>query len=128
MDRSNRNVTAVAIKKNHFGEGAERAVYMLRELVRARGKFSFDGSDLVAKECRFVEDERLKLKFHETFCKTQMRAQKIAQDFNKRISTAKKLHPYLVTANISFLECWVYTMYEDERTERGKQIRSIIIK
>ena len=68
-----------------FGEGAERMVRKFREY-DAEGVFV--GPAMVAKESRFIEDvtsDDLRV-FHEAFCKTQQKADRVAEEFNKRLA------------------------------------------
>jgi hypothetical protein len=97
----------VAARKSIFGEGAERMVRQFREY-DASSKFI--GPKMVAKESRFLEDlnsSNLK-KFHEVFCDTQQRAEKIAVEFNKRLAVIPGLSD--TTPRIVFLPCSVYVV------------------
>lgn len=105
---------ALAMRKNFFGEGAERLVRKFRE-VNSHGDFV--GPLLVAKESRFLQDlenEDLR-KFHRTFCETQTRAQQFADKFNAKLETLPGVDNR--TPRISFLECSVY-MVNDQRAGR----------
>ena len=87
---------------------------MLYEVKREGSQYVRRPVKWVAKESRFAGQESQKLKFHEVFCRTQMKAQRIAQLFNKAVLEQKKRHSYLELAKIAFLDCFVYTMNEDD--------------
>jgi hypothetical protein len=104
----------VALRKQFFGEGAERLVRKFRE-VAPNGYFV--GPLLVAKESRFQADvayidRRKIIDFHRSFCDTQRRAQKLASIFNDKLT---KLPGFTsTTPTICFLDCSVYEV-EDLR-------------
>lgn len=79
------------------------------------------GEQLVAKESRFIEDERSKEKFHLYFCRVQMKAQEQAKLFNEVVTKAPLLKPsddaLSLPPPITFLDCSIYEYlnYADER-------------
>jgi hypothetical protein len=95
----------VAMRNRVFGEGAERVVSKFREY---DAEYNFVGPVMVAKESRFIEDvNAVDLKqFHEAFCKTQQKANRIADEFNKRLAMIPGVTSS--TPRIRFLECSVY--------------------
>lgn len=56
-------------------------------------------------------------KFHETFCNTQERAQRLAQALNARLETVPGYDP--TTPKILFLECSVYIVNDSNLGEIG---------
>ena len=102
----------VAMRKEIFGEGAERMVHKFR-LVGQNGRFF--GPCLVAKESRFVEDVETSdnIQFHQLFCEAQTKAQKLADVFNEQI---QKLRNKVVTSLpiVQFLECSVYVVHDQQ--------------
>ena len=110
----------VALADKFFGEGAERLVREFRE-IGPQGIFV--GQKLVAKESRFQidvanTDVRQIKAFHETFCNTQERAQRLAKVFNKRLVKVPG-YDTETTPKISFLECSVYIVNDDNLGEIG---------
>ena len=83
------DVCAFALKREYFGEGAERLVRKFRLVsVSNYGGASFAGPLLVAKESRFVEDLATDgQEFHRVFCDAQARAQHLAEAFNAKLAT-----------------------------------------
>jgi hypothetical protein len=77
----------VAIKKKSFGCGAERVVFHFREFQTQPGSVVrvSVGAAKVAKETKYVEDEFMKMKFHEIFCRTQATASALATQFNLKV-------------------------------------------
>ena len=105
------DATGVALSGLFFGEGAERLVREFRELDE-EGRFI--GPKLVAKESRFQidvrkTDRRQIEKFHETYCETQNRAQRLADIFNKKLEQLPCYDP-LRMPKISFLDCSIYVV------------------
>jgi hypothetical protein len=104
-----KNASGVAMRKKIFGEGAERMVRRFREF---DVRLNFVGPWMVAKESRYVEeigrdlrDDRL---FHQTFCKAQQQAERIAREFNFRLAMIPGAGPS--TPRIHFLDCHVYVL------------------
>lgn len=97
----------IAMRKNIFGEGAERMVRKFREM-DASGVFV--GKPMVAKESRFMEDMALqdRREFHRVFCETQQQAQVLALEFNKRLSAVPGVDSS--TPRIEFLACSIYVL------------------
>jgi hypothetical protein len=96
--------TGFAIRRRHFGQGAERIVYRMTEL-DAQGRPV--GSSLVAKQSKHTG--RLKrdpAAFHVRFIRTQMKAQKMARNFNMKLA---KLEGCVPIPRVEFLSCSVYT-------------------
>jgi hypothetical protein len=99
----------VAVRRNIFGEGAERMVRKFRE-VNASGVFV--GLPMVAKESRFLEDMAFKdrREFHRVFCQTQHQAQVLALEFNTRLAAVPGVDSS--TPRITFLACSIYILNE----------------
>jgi len=97
----------IAVRKEYFGEGAERIVRKLRE-VGARNKFV--GAVMVAKESRYVlpEDETESRNFHKMFCQSQTQASGLAKKFNKQLQRIPGINNRV--PRISFLDCTVYVL------------------
>lgn len=97
--------TGIAVKRKYFAEGAERIVYELRE-VDVTGRPV--GMLQVAKDSKFVETMEgsdLKEKFHKDFISLQMKAENMAEKFNRALNGCG------VSADIPrirFLPCSVY--------------------
>lgn len=109
----NTSTCGVALAKQYFGEGAERLVREFRE-IGLDGKFI--GPKMVAKESLFQMDVantdiRQIEKFHNTFCDTQGRAQRLAHEFNRRLELLPGFDPE-TTPKISFLDCSVYMVQD----------------
>lgn len=94
----------VAFKKRWFGEGAERLVKEFRE-VDSDGVFV--GPPIVAKDTKFIMDSITGKDFHKVFSKTQAKAAKIAEKFNKRLKQIPRIDMTAIPT-IEFLDCSVY--------------------
>lgn len=112
------STTGVAMRRKYFGEGAERLVRKFRE-TNAKGQFV--GPKLVAKESRFVTKEatdvQSTLRFHQTFCKTQSNAKKMAAVFNSRLALIPGVLPS--TPRVNFLDCSVYHLSDSKLGDIG---------
>ena len=113
----------VAMKKQIFGEGAERMVRKFREFDVRR---KFVGPWMVAKQSRFVEDENdadHKM-FHRSFCSTQLTSEYIAKKFNKRLATI----PGVIsrTPRIKFLDCQVYLLRDSTLGATGVLVEKML--
>eukprot|EP00039_Didymoeca_costata_P013633 m.210822 g.210822 ORF g.210822 m.210822 type:complete len:701 (-) comp15827_c0_seq1:1753-3855(-) len=109
MEEKTFGSVAVAVHKSIFGEGAERMVRRFRE-VDVNGEFV--GNKLVAKESRFVEDTEQGIKFHESFCKTQAEASRVAEAFNQRLDELSSRKNNLGSLpRVRFLSCSVFAIY-----------------
>lgn len=97
----------ISFSNDPFGRGAERLVYQLRE-IDANGKII--GTPLVAKDGRFVEDYNQLKDFHFSFCKTQKIAANLAEKFNQQLDKSPQVAKNV--PRIRFLECFVYTFYD----------------
>lgn len=95
---------SVMVHECVMGEGAERVVHRFHELDRFGKRV---GLPLVAKETRFVHsytaDEHIE--YHRTFMKTQVKADRIAREFNTSVAQLGSATPI---ARIHFLEPRVY--------------------
>eukprot|EP00241_Pyramimonas_parkeae_P004104 CAMPEP_0114246224 /NCGR_PEP_ID=MMETSP0058-20121206/12339_1 /TAXON_ID=36894 /ORGANISM="Pyramimonas parkeae, CCMP726" /LENGTH=673 /DNA_ID=CAMNT_0001359377 /DNA_START=223 /DNA_END=2241 /DNA_ORIENTATION=- len=112
----------VAMKRNIFGEGAER---MVRKLRWVGEREEFVGPMLVAKESRFVEDmHRDGLIFHRLFCQTQVRAHRLAEKFNERLAKVPGVTE--LTPRISFLECNVYVVMDINQGRLGLLVEKML--
>ena len=113
----------VAMKKQIFGEGAERMVRKFREFDVRR---KFVGPWMVAKQSRFVEHENdadHKM-FHRSFCSTQLTSEYIAKKFNKRLATI----PGVIsrTPRIKFLDCQVYLLRDSKLGATGVLVEKML--
>ena len=109
QDVAERSQMWVAVRKEYFGEGAERIVRKFRE-VSTSGEFV--GTKMVAKETRFVEDlisfAGDVQDFHQVFSQTQTQAQGLAMKFNEKLATIPGVDESV--ARILFLDCTVYVL------------------
>ena len=108
----------LAVKKEIFGEGAERMVSKLRYLDK---EYCFKGPKLVAKESRHVLDKsqyRKQAIFHKTFMRTQAIASALAKKFNKDIDALLDLSAENVRKlpRINFLEPIVTEVWAEDGT------------
>eukprot|EP00951_Prasinocladus_malaysianus_P031837 scaffold307385_cov43-Prasinocladus_malaysianus.AAC.1 len=99
------NILGVAMRIKYFGEGAERIV---RRFSLVDKMNNVVGKRMVAKESRFIEEvNNVDLKqFHQVFCRTQLKAQSFAEEFNRRLAGIPVLAAD--TPRVSFLSCAVY--------------------
>jgi len=113
----------VAAQSRIFGEGAERMVRQFREFDAAG---CFVGPALVAKESRFVEDVNTQdlRQFHRLFCETQLKAEELAVEFNKRLADIPGL--LTSTPRISFLPCNVYMVNDNKLGMSGWLVERMI--
>jgi hypothetical protein len=88
-----------------FDEGAERYVFLLQGL---------DRSGAAVGRCRVVKESRYKhnggIDYHETFCRTQQVAAKLANEFNKDVGrqpTLRSPDPMTKAPKILYVTCWV---------------------
>lgn len=116
--------SAVVMRKQPFGEGAERIVYQFDEAYKEGGRYSFEGLKLVAKESRFVQDEHKKISFHKTFCKTQIKAQAVAHAFNKDLKLRAQFSSVRLPT-IHFLDCEIYE-FSEGNYERGVLVEKML--
>ena len=98
----------ISFSNDPFGRGAERLVYQLREIDVSR---KIVGTPLVAKDGRFVEDYNQLRNFHFSFCKTQKIAANLAVKFNQRLEKSPQVAE--TVPRIKFLDCFVYTFYDE---------------
>jgi Alpha-kinase family/von Willebrand factor type A domain len=110
----------VAFSKCPFGEGGERFVHRFYEI--AADKKTILGVPMVAKESRMVlegenesSDGKARKTFVQTFCETQQIARRFAMQFNDKLTSNPRIHPY--TPLVSFLDC---SIYELEDTNLGR--------
>ena len=109
------DAAGVAYRKKFFGEGAERLVAKFREV---DANDNFVGPLLVAKESRFqLRSHEEPKEFHKVFCKTQARAQAMADAFNTRLNAIPGISKSI--PRIQFLKCSVYTVYDHELGDVG---------
>ncbi|KAJ3074311.1 hypothetical protein HDU98_011575 [Podochytrium sp. JEL0797] len=121
----NPGACGVAIRAKTLGRGAERVVFQLREIKRALdGSMELVGTDLVAKESIHVELMEMKRDFHRIFCYTQAKSQDLARQFNEEVIRRASPSQRGKLPLIRFLDCFVYTMYDEE--QRG--IRGVLVE
>ncbi|KAI9336128.1 hypothetical protein BDR26DRAFT_865178 [Obelidium mucronatum] len=113
-------IAQFVIRKNAFGEGAERIVH---QVVETDNKGRILGKMFVAKDSRFIQEgQTSKTAFHQVFCDTQLRAADLAAKFNAELavrSQSKKL------AQIKFLDCYVY-LFKDNGQLRGLLVEKML--
>ena len=85
---------------------------------------SFVGPKLVAKESKHVGQEHLRIGFHESFAKTQLRAKRLATKFNAKVRNRLSLNGLAATRvwDVTFVECsvFVFADFADEwSSDRG---------
>jgi Alpha-kinase family/von Willebrand factor type A domain len=110
----------VGIAKSAFGEGAERLAYRFYEI--GRDGSSIVGKPLVAKENRLEiqSSEKAKVvaaqqRHVRLFCTTQQLARKLAVEFNRKLDECSRQIDSR-TPRISFLDCSVYQLFENDGT------------
>eukprot|EP01135_Chromosphaera_perkinsii_P001170 Nk52_evm9s160 gene=Nk52_evmTU9s160 len=120
----------VAMRKKYFAEGAERFCYQFSEVKRVvNNVYVLTGPLLVAKESkRELQTDEHKAKFHDSFCRTQLKARKIARYFNKQIKTHYSLKGWhdAQPPRIEFLYCSVYHMANLK--ESGIEGREVLVE
>ena len=101
----------IAVGKKYFGEGAERIVFLMSEIDWSG---EFIGPSLVAKESKHDQKEQSSesmRKWHQTFMKTQRRAEILATKFNAALDNK---HISKNTPRIQFLPCHIYECQTDD--------------
>ncbi|CAM9961370.1 unnamed protein product [Ectocarpus sp. 6 AP-2014] len=113
---------AIALRKRALGEGSERLVFGLQEVSSRTGKFV--GPKLVAKESSYVDDDNLKMAFHESFAKTQHTSKLLAAKFNERVRERTSILGVPTTHiwEVSFIDCSVYQFLE------GSILRGVLVE
>lgn len=110
----------VALKKQAFGEGAERLAFKFRFVGQGD---RFEGPVMVAKESRFVEDLQTSTKnyitshrhaYHKSFMRTQATASRFGTMFNDAVEDLDCI-PAKQIARIEFLKPFIYEL-EDQKT------------
>lgn len=113
---------SVALKKQAFGEGAERLAFKFR-FVGKKGKFV--GPVMVAKESRFVEDIQKSPQnylsshrhaYHKTFMRTQATASKFGMMFNDAVDQFKEILGHRIV-RVQFLKPCIFELMEDRSTD-----------
>ena len=101
------NGIGFAVRKQFFGEGAERVVFEMTEVDRD-GKPITTALQVVAKEPKHQGSnvKQIKESNHKVFIETQMKAQKYARKFNAHLDQAGIS---AVIPRIEFLTCSVYS-------------------
>ncbi|CAB1117393.1 unnamed protein product [Ectocarpus sp. CCAP 1310/34] len=124
VDLFSEEANGIAIRSKSLGQGAERLVFGLQEVDLRSGQHV--GPKMVAKESKHIGDENNKIQFHHSFAWTQLEAQRIAKQFNRRVRFM--LHVIFGDDgkhrvwDISFLPCSVYTFLE------GGVKRSVLVE
>jgi hypothetical protein len=104
--------TSFAVSKAYFGEGAERIVFLMSEIDRANMPV---GVPLVAKESLYQhkrQDLKYLRRWHKTFVKTQLIAEKLAKKFNQRLDD-HGISSFI--PRIQFLPCSVYEVEQGDQ-------------
>lgn len=102
MDMLTEKAVGFAVSKHLLGNGVERRVHEMFEVDYLNRPV---GVPLVAKCSRYVEDDSDEFRFQESFVKTQSKAQRLAERFNRRLDQVG-IDPNI--PRITFLECSVY--------------------
>ncbi len=90
---------------------------------------TFVGPQLVAKESRFAEDVVGRINnsdrrnFHKVFCKTQQKAQKMADAFNKQLDAIPGAS---LAPRVKFLDCSVYVVHDVAAGEVGLLVEKML--
>jgi hypothetical protein len=94
----------IAVRREYFGEGAERIVHRMTEIDGAGRPV---GTPLVAKDSKFRGRGRdhATFEFHKSFIKTQMKASGLARKFNEKLD---RLGVGRLVPRVEFLDCCVY--------------------
>ena len=98
----------IAIRSKHFGEGAERIVYELRELIltepQKHDRISYTPTitKMVAKAHKHTEDAGARQDFHKTFYLTQLKSKKMAEIFNHKLKPLLQLR-HIPTSKIGIV-------------------------
>ena len=87
---------------------------IIQEIDSSGGTTCFVGPKLVAKESRHVGEEYLKMEFHESFAKTQLKAKRLALKFNGIVRDRLELRgsPATRVWGVTFVDCSVYEFCE----------------
>jgi hypothetical protein len=114
----------VAFKKRWFGCGAERLLKEFRE-VDEHG--TFVGPLMVAKDTKYVRrgDSKDEKDFHYIFCKTQEKAQRYADSFNRRLNKIEAMLK-MSLPRVEFLECCVYMIEHPELGRHGYLVERML--
>lgn len=132
-DFQNKGASGFEIEDNPFGKGAERLAYRFYEISwqQEQRQWKRVGGLMVAKESNKIQtsDETQKEKFHETFCKVQLKAYKLAGEFNKTVKKTPALRPIedevCLPPPIHFLNCYVYE-YEKNYIKCGYLVENYL--
>jgi len=110
----NCNTSGFEVEENPFGKGAERLAYRFYEVANENGTWKRVGGFMVAKESNKItpDNETRKEKFHEHFCRVQLKAQELATKFNEVVRSTPVLFQSEDEVSrpppIMFLKCYVY--------------------
>jgi Alpha-kinase family len=122
----NADTAGFDMEKSPFGMGAERLAYMFYEINKKHRRL---GKATVAKETKYVDNEERKIKFHETFCRVQQRANEFAEKFNRQVWKTPVLRPVdsnQKTPDICFLDCFVYEYAHPDGTKCGVLVENFL--
>lgn len=99
-----------------------RVSLIWQEVSSITGKFV--GPKLVAKESSYVNDDNLKMAFHESFAKTQHTSKLLAAKFNERVRERTNILgvPTTDVWEVSFIDCSVYQFLE------GSILRGVLVE
>eukprot|EP00978_Attheya_sp_CCMP212_P001915 scaffold3990_cov54-Attheya_sp.AAC.3 len=118
------------IETSPFGRGAERLAYRFHEVKLHQNGGKRVGKMMVAKESKFINDERGKEGFHKNFCTIQQKAGSLADDFNKAIKRCPMLKPTKDECSkpprITFLKCHVYEYNGNDGILSGLLVESFL--
>ncbi|KAG7341585.1 alpha-kinase family protein [Nitzschia inconspicua] len=117
----------VAVKKQAFGEGAERLAFKFR-FVGPNSRF--EGPGMVAKESRFVEDlmstrdylTSHRHAYHRSFMRTQATASRFAITFNAAVQDLDRI-PLQKIVRIEFLKPFIFEL---EDRKKGTNIHLLV--
>eukprot|EP00198_Chlamydomonas_reinhardtii_P005799 XP_001695135.1 predicted protein [Chlamydomonas reinhardtii] len=100
----------LAVRRQKFGEGAERAVFQATVVVVSGSSAYTVGPRLVAKQPRFLEQLTGAMRFQqETFCRVQAEAEALAQKFNRQPAVREA-----AWQQVAFLQVVVWRVLDTE--------------
>jgi hypothetical protein len=113
----------VAFETRWFGEGKERLVKEFREV--GPNLKSFVGPPLVAKASMYLRkgEHQDSKDFHKAFCKTQLKAWRVAKKFNEALERIPSVDDSI--PRIEFLDCSVY-MLETVNGRKGYLVERML--
>ena len=135
LDDGTHKIMNIALKRQVFGEGAERMVRKFRFMTD--GEFVLE--KYVAKESRFSKDDdcsssrfiNMTNNYHDSFCRTQAVSGDMAKKFNDALDARYSNRLTVLHENgmyksgaptISFLRCYAVQVYDNEKMSNGSYL------